>query len=160
MIFGPLSFIGCGGQPLVLLWNTRVKSQMPITPEHAFKEKSTKLLILLPLRTTQKLLCLHCYVDHRFWSDRSSDSILRTVVHTVRELQLWSKEIEWRHPSTKGSYCAFVCCLTKQPETLKPWLLLERPFFRPQVWQSNSSLETCKVSRETNWPFDTHKLCF
>ena len=28
-----------------------------------------------------------------------------TVVHTVRELQLWSKEIEWRHPSTKGSYC-------------------------------------------------------
>ncbi len=31
----------------------------------------------------------------------------------------------------------------------------ERPFFRPQVWQSNSSLETCKVSRETNWPFDT-----
>ena len=29
-----------------------------------------------------------------------------TVVHTVRELQLWSKEIEWRHPSTKGSYCA------------------------------------------------------
>ena len=35
----------------------------------------------------------------------SSDSIFRTVVHTVRELQLWSKEIEWRHPSTKGSYC-------------------------------------------------------
>ena len=28
-------------------------------------------------------------------------------------------------------------------------------FFHPQVWQSNSSLETCKVSRETNWPFDT-----
>ena len=28
-----------------------------------------------------------------------------TVVHTVRELQLWTKEIEWRHPSTKGSYC-------------------------------------------------------
>ena len=25
---------------------------MPITPEHAFKEKSTKLLILLPLRTS------------------------------------------------------------------------------------------------------------
>ena len=24
---------------------------MPIAPEHAFKEKSTKLLILLPLRT-------------------------------------------------------------------------------------------------------------
>ena len=24
---------------------------MPITPKHAFKEKSTKLLILLPLRT-------------------------------------------------------------------------------------------------------------
>ena len=55
--------------------------------------------------TAQKLLCLHCYVDHRFWSDRSLDSILRTVVHTVRELQLWTKEIERRHPSTKGSYC-------------------------------------------------------
>ena len=27
-----------------------------------------------------------------------------TVVHTVRELQQWTKEIEWRHPSTKGSY--------------------------------------------------------
>ena len=25
---------------------------MPITPEHAFKEKSTKLLILLPLRSS------------------------------------------------------------------------------------------------------------
>ena len=27
------------------------ETQMPITPEHAFKEKSTKLLILLSLRT-------------------------------------------------------------------------------------------------------------
>ena len=32
-------------------------------------------------------------------------------------------------------------------------------FFHPQVWQSNSSLETCKVSRETNWPFDTAEAC-
>ena len=31
-----------------------------------------------------------------------------TVVHTVRELQLWTKEMEWRHPSTKGSYCVRV----------------------------------------------------
>ena len=31
--------------------NIRAKSQMPIAPEHAFEEKSTKLLILLPLRT-------------------------------------------------------------------------------------------------------------
>jgi hypothetical protein len=52
MIFGSLSFRGCGGQPLALLWNIRVKSQMPIPPEHAFIEKSTKLLILLPLRKT------------------------------------------------------------------------------------------------------------
>ena len=28
-----------------------VETQMPITPEHGFKEKSTKLLTLLPLRT-------------------------------------------------------------------------------------------------------------
>ena len=51
MIFGNLSFRGCGGQPLALVWNVRLKSQMPISPEHAFEEKSTKLLILLPLRT-------------------------------------------------------------------------------------------------------------
>ena len=51
MIFGPLSFRGCGGQLLALVWNIRVKSQMPTAPEHAFKEKSTKSLILLPLRT-------------------------------------------------------------------------------------------------------------
>ena len=51
MLFGTLSFRGCGGQPLALLWNIRIKSQMPIATEHAFKEKSTKLLILLPLRT-------------------------------------------------------------------------------------------------------------
>ena len=51
MIFGTLSFRGRGGQLLVLVWNIRVKSQMPITTEHAFKEKSTKLLILLHLRT-------------------------------------------------------------------------------------------------------------
>ena len=51
MIFGTLSFRGCGGQPLALVWNIRVKSQMPISPEHAFKEKSTKSLIHLPLRT-------------------------------------------------------------------------------------------------------------
>ena len=31
-----------------------------------------------------------------------------TVVHTVQELQLWTKEIERRHPSTKGSYCVLV----------------------------------------------------
>ena len=47
----PLSFRGCGGHPLALVWNIRVKSQMPTATEHAFKEKSTKLLILLPLRT-------------------------------------------------------------------------------------------------------------
>ena len=51
MIFGTLSFRGCWGQSLALVWNIRVKSQMPITTEHAFKEKSTKSLILLPLRT-------------------------------------------------------------------------------------------------------------
>ena len=31
------------------------ETQMPIAPEHAFKEKPVKLLILLPLRTD--LLC-------------------------------------------------------------------------------------------------------
>ena len=51
MIFGTLTFRGCGGQPLALVRNIRVKSQMPIAPEHAFEEKLTKLLILLPLRT-------------------------------------------------------------------------------------------------------------
>ena len=51
MIFGTLSFRGCGGQPLALICNIRVKSQMPITPVHVFEEESTKLLILLPLRT-------------------------------------------------------------------------------------------------------------
>ena len=51
MIFGTLTFGGCGGQPLALVRNIRVKNQMPITPEHAFEEKSTKLLILLALRT-------------------------------------------------------------------------------------------------------------
>ena len=51
MIFGTLSFRGRGGQLLVLVWNIRVKSQMPITTKHAFKEKSAKLLTLLPLRT-------------------------------------------------------------------------------------------------------------
>ena len=51
MIFGTLTFRGCRGQPLALVRNIRVKSQMPIAPEHAFEEKSTKLLILLPLRT-------------------------------------------------------------------------------------------------------------
>ena len=30
------------------------ETQMPITAEHAFKEKSAKLLILLPLRTISK----------------------------------------------------------------------------------------------------------
>ena len=52
MIFGTLSFRGCGGQSLALVWNRRVKSQMP---EHAFEEKSTKLLILLPIRTIYNL---------------------------------------------------------------------------------------------------------
>ena len=51
MIFGTLTFRGCRGQPLALVRNIRVKSQMPITPKHAIEEKSTKLLILLPLRT-------------------------------------------------------------------------------------------------------------
>ena len=51
MIFGTLSFRGCGGQPLALVYDIRVKSQMPTAPEYAFKEKSTKLLILPPLRT-------------------------------------------------------------------------------------------------------------
>ena len=51
MIFGTLTFRGCGGQPLALVRNIRVKSQMPIAPERAFEEKSTKLLILLPFRT-------------------------------------------------------------------------------------------------------------
>ena len=35
----------------------------------------------------------------------------------------------------------------------------QKALFHPQVWQSNSSLETCKVSRETNWPFDTAEAC-
>ena len=48
MIFGTLSFRGCGGQLLALEWNIRVKRQMSTATEH---EKSTKLLILLPLRT-------------------------------------------------------------------------------------------------------------
>ena len=52
--------IACPPQPqvwrmpklnLALVWNVRLKSQMPISPEHAFEEKSTKLLILLPIRT-------------------------------------------------------------------------------------------------------------
>ena len=51
MIFGTLTFRGCRGQPLALVRNIRVKSQMPITPKHAIEEKSTQLLILLPLRT-------------------------------------------------------------------------------------------------------------
>ena len=51
MIFDTLTFRGCRGQPLALVRNIRVKSQMPITPKHAIEEKSTKLLILLPLRT-------------------------------------------------------------------------------------------------------------
>ena len=51
MIFGTLTFRGCRGQPLALVKNIRVKSQMPISPEDASKEKSTKSLILLPLRT-------------------------------------------------------------------------------------------------------------
>ena len=57
VIFGNLSFRGCGGQPLSLLWNIRVKSQMPAATEHDFKEKSTKLLILLPLRTIYFRTC-------------------------------------------------------------------------------------------------------
>ena len=51
MIFGTLTFRGCRGQPLALVRNIRVKSQMPITPKHAIEEKSTQSLILLPLRT-------------------------------------------------------------------------------------------------------------
>ena len=42
----------------------------------------------------------------------------------------------------------------QQPQTKRG-----QAFFRQQVWQSNSSLETCKVSRETNWPFDTAEAC-
>ena len=57
MIFGTLPFRGCGGQPLALVSNIRVKSQMPIDPEHAIKEKPTKLLILLPLRTLYNRTC-------------------------------------------------------------------------------------------------------
>ena len=55
------------------------------------------------LSHTQKLLCLHCYVDHRFWSDRSSDSILRTVVHThtVLFLQICFMGILFKNTSTK-----------------------------------------------------------
>ena len=48
MIFGSLSFRGCGGQPLALLWNIRVKSQMPIPPEHAFIEKLPKFWSFYP----------------------------------------------------------------------------------------------------------------
>ena len=51
VIFGTLPFRGCGGQPLALVWDIRVKSQMPTTTEHAFKERSTTFLVLLPLRT-------------------------------------------------------------------------------------------------------------
>ena len=51
MIFGTFSFRGCRGQSLALVWNIRVKSQMCNTAEHAFKEKSAQLLILLPLIT-------------------------------------------------------------------------------------------------------------
>ena len=51
MIFGALSFRGGGGPSLALVCNIRVKTQMPIAPEHAFKEKSTKFLILPSLRT-------------------------------------------------------------------------------------------------------------
>ena len=45
-LFGILSLRGCGGQPM---W-PRVKSQMPLTLDHAFIEKSIKLLILSHLR--------------------------------------------------------------------------------------------------------------
>ena len=52
-IWHPL-FWGCGDQSLALVWDIRVKSQMPTTTEHAFKERSTKFLILLPFRTIYK----------------------------------------------------------------------------------------------------------
>ena len=43
MIFGTLTFKGCGGQTLALVRNIGVKSQLPIAPEHAIGEKSIKL---------------------------------------------------------------------------------------------------------------------
>ena len=49
--FGILQTWGCGGQAMSFRQKMIVETQMPITPEHAFKEKSTKLLTLLSLRT-------------------------------------------------------------------------------------------------------------
>ena len=41
----------CGGQAMSSIQKLMDDTQMPIAPEQAFKEKSTKLLILLPIRT-------------------------------------------------------------------------------------------------------------
>ena len=59
-----------------------------------------------------------------------------TVVHTVRELQLWSKEIEWRHPSTKGSYCDTV--FTNDPKTKWDWMFY---LIFPHIFSKNDA--TC-----------------
>jgi hypothetical protein len=74
MIFGTLSFRGCGGQPLALVWNIWVKSQMHIAPEHAFKEKSTKSLILLPLRTIYNHT-FQCETPCSWWWNRCNHGL-------------------------------------------------------------------------------------
>ena len=53
------------------------------------------------MATMASLLCrLQIFVGLEFGQS------IPTVVHTVRELQLWTKGIEWSHPSTMSSYSA------------------------------------------------------
>ena len=106
MIFGTISFRGCGGQPLALLWNIRVKSQMPIAPEHAFKEKSTKLLILLPLRTIYNCT-FQCETPCSKQSVKNGSVNREIVIYMEAEshnrcnfLNLWKTELAlWDEPN-------------------------------------------------------------
>ena len=117
MIFGTLSFRGCGGQPLALVWNIRVKSQMPITPEHAFEEKSTKLLILLPLRTIYNRT-FQCETPCSINSKTINNSAYPIPIHKLLE--------ESR---------VFVSILSLLSTTVEPWYS-SKVHWKVPVWQN------------------------
>ena len=65
--FGILQTWGCGGQAVSFMWKLIDETQMPIALKHVFKEKSRKLLILLPLRTIY-FRTFHCETPCSFKS--------------------------------------------------------------------------------------------
>ena len=57
---------------------------MPITPKHAFKEKSTKLLVLLPLRTIWNRT-FQCETPCNLSNEPLSNDLRKTEISEIKE---------------------------------------------------------------------------